>query len=170
MNKMSKKLFTPLNNLPNIKDLENMISNFEYKKVEINQLPEPIKNNGLVTKCNSFILCASGTTNGMLYSFVGIRPDKGDVIDEHPFVFYYDINPSNNFGGIIHHGDWDGRTTSMEQWQIDALDASGLTASFTYKTIPPLSSGSLDDLRNNGMIKGLSKQFEILFKNKPKEQ
>ena len=47
------------------------------------------------------------------------------------------------------------------------MDASGLTTNFTYKSIPPDSSGSLEDLKNNGMLKGLSKQFEILIKNNP---
>lgn len=42
--------------------------------------------------------------------------------------------------------------------------ASGLTASFTYKTIPTEGSGSLDELRQNGMLDGLSDQFEILLK------
>ena len=164
---MSRNKFSPLHPLPSEEDLKKMVSNFEYKKIDINALPEPIKSNGLVAKCNSFILCASGSTDGMLYSFVGIRLDKGNVVDEHPFVLYYDYSDSSkNFGGIIQHGDWDDRTVALEQWQIDALDASGLTASFTYKTIPPDSSGSLDDLRANGMLVGISKQFEILFKNK----
>lgn len=166
---MAKNQFSPLKDLPNEEDLKSMISNFEYKKIENHELPEKIIDNGLVNKCNSFILAASGSTECMLYSFVGIRPDKGDVIDEHPFVYYYDYkNPANNFGGIIHHGDWDKRTIPMEPWQIAALSASGLTASFTYKDIPTGASGSLEDLRINGMLDGISDQFEILFKNKPK--
>lgn len=166
---MAKNQFSPLKDLPNEEDLKKMISNFEYKKIENHELPQKIIDNGLVNKCNSFILAASGSTNGMLYSFVGIRPDKGGVIDEHPFVYYYDYGDSSkNFGGIIHHGDWEERTTSMESWQMSALSSSGLTASFTYKSIPPGGSGSLNDLKKNGMIEGLSDQFEILFNNKPK--
>jgi len=141
-----------------------MVSNFEYKRIEKDELPRPIDTNGLVEKCNSFILAASGSTDGMLYSLVGIRPDKGSVVDEHPFVFFYDYNdPKNNFGGIIHHGDWNGRTTPLDNLQISAMSASGLIASFTCKTIPISGSGSLDDLRQNGMLEGLSDQFEILF-------
>jgi hypothetical protein len=166
---MLKNKFSPLNVLPNEEDLKKIVSNFEYKKIGTHELPDPIINNGLVSNCNSFIMCASGSTAGMLYSLVGIRPDKGDVIDEHPFVFYYDYyDSSNNFGGIIHHGDWEGRTVPLERWQKQALDASGLTASFSYKSIPSGGSGSLEDLRSNGMLNGLSKQFETLFKNKPK--
>ncbi len=162
---MGKNQYTPLDNLPDENDLKKMISNFEYKRINTNELPSPIDENGLVKKCNSFILAASGSTSGMLYSFVGIRPDKGNVADEHPFVFYYDyIDTTKNFGGIIHHGDWKDRTTPLDSTQIAAMSASGLTASFTYKTIPTTGSGSLDDLRQNGMLEGLSDQFEILFK------
>jgi len=164
---MPRNIFSPLDELPDENDLKKFVANFEFKKIGNHELPEPIKSNGLISKCNGFILCASGNTNGMLYSFVGIRPDKGNVIDEHPIVLYYDYqNPSNNFGGFIHHGDWDGRTVPMEQRQIDAIDASGLTADFTYKSIPTNGFGSLYDLSTNGMLKGISKQFEILFKNK----
>jgi hypothetical protein len=166
---MAKNQFSPLDELPNEDELKKMISNFEYKKIENKHLPSPIFNNGLVEKCNSFILAASGSSAGMLYSFVGLRPDKGNVVDEHPFVFYYDYTDSSkNFGGIIHHGDWPGRTVPLEPWQVTAMSASGLTANFTYKSIPPRSSGSLDDLRVTGVLGGISEQFNILIKNKSK--
>ena len=165
---MENNIFSPLEDLPKEEELKQMISNLQYKKIENRQLPEPIINNGLVSKCNSFLLAASGSTSGMLYSFVGIRPDKGGVVDEHPFLFYYDYNdPTRNFGGIIHHGGWNERTYPLEPWQLSAISASGLTASFTYKSIPPGSSGSLEELRDNGMLEGLSEQFSVLLKNKP---
>jgi|ERR1035437_680227 hypothetical protein len=165
---MSKNQFSPLYSLPKEEDIKKLVSNFEYKKIETSQLPQPIIDNGLVGKCNSFVVAASGNTESMLYSFVGIRPDKGNVVDEHPIVLCYNqSDASKNFGGIIHHGDWEGRTIPLEQWQINAMEASGLTANFSYKSIPPDSSGLLIDLSTNGMLNGLSKQFEILFKNKP---
>jgi len=164
---MSKCEFTSLDEIPNENDLKNIVSNFEYKRISKNDLPSPININGLSNKCNSFIAAASGSTDGIHYSIVGIRPDKGNLVDEHPFVFYYDYNdPSKNFGGIIHHGDWNERTTLLNQEQISALNASGLTANFTYKSIPFSGSGSLEDLRKNGMLEGLSDQFEILIKKR----
>ena len=87
---MSKNQFSPLEDLPKEDEIKKLVSNFEYKKIETSQLPEPIINNGLVGKCNSFIVAASGNTDCMLYSFVGIRPDKGNVADEHPIVLSYD--------------------------------------------------------------------------------
>lgn len=165
---MAGNKFSKLNSLPSEDVIKKIVSDFTYKRINIQDLPEPIIENGLVEKCNSFIVCASGSTDAMLYSFIGIRPDKGDVVDEHPFVLYYDhIDASKNFGGIIHHGNWEGRTTELEQWQINALDSSGLTAGFSYKQIPIDSSGTLADLNEKGMLKGLSKQFDVLVKNNP---
>ena len=164
---MIKNHFSPLKDLPDEDKLKKLVSNLEYKRIETSQLPEPLNNNGLAGKCNSFVAAASGTDECMLYSFVGIRPDKGKVFDEHPIVLCYNQkDASKNFGGVIHHGDWPDRTIPLEKWQIDAMAASGVTASFEYKSIPPGSSGSLVDLRTNGMLNGLSKQFEILIKNK----
>lgn len=160
--------FSLLDSIPMEVQLKKMVDNFSYRRIELDELPEPIKSNGLVSRCNSFILAKSGSTEGTCYSFVGIRPDKGDI-DEHPFVLYYDhVEPSKSFGGIIHHGNWNERTIPMEPWQIAAISASGLTANFTYKSIPSFGSGSLDDLRLNGVLQGISEQFSILFKNKPR--
>jgi hypothetical protein len=53
----------------------------------------------------------------------------------------------------------------METWQTEALARSGLTAEFTYKSIPPDGFGSLYDLCENGMLEGITKQFEVLFRN-----
>ena len=47
--------------------------------------------------------------------------------------------------------------------------ASGLTASFSYKGIPLGATGSLGDLNTNGLLEGISEQFDILFKNKDKK-
>ena len=167
---MSQNEFYPIPSLPKKEDLEKLVKDYHYCKISADKVPDEITNNGLSKKMNSYILAASGSTSGICYSFVGLRPDKGNtVIDEHPFLFYYDYSdPTKNFGGILDHGDWPDRTKPLEQWQIDILIASGLTTEFTYKSIPPKSSGSLDNLNNNNMLKGLSKQFEVLLKNQQK--
>jgi hypothetical protein len=158
--------FSPIPQLPDKSELEKLISNLQYRKLEVSQLPEPIRSNPLISKFNSVIMAASGSSETMLYSFNGIRIDKG-YVDEHPFVLHYDSsNSGNNFGGIIHHGNWQDRTVKLEKRQEDAISASGLTAQFEYKGIPPGASGSLYDLKNNGMLEGVSKQFDILHKNK----
>ena len=169
---MSKNKFSPLPVLPAESDLGKIVCLFEYKRVYRSELPTPLNTHPLTEKCNSFLLASSGTTQTeVVYTVIGIRPDKGDVIDEHPFVFYYNRkDPAKNFGGIIHHGDWPGRTVSMETWQTEALARSGLTAEFTYKSIPPDGFGSLYDLHENGMLEGITKQFEMIFKNLRKHE
>lgn len=158
--------FSPISNLPNRSELESIVDNLEYKRIDVSELPEEIKGNGLTDKFNSVIIAASGSTDSMVYSVIGLRPD-GDDIDEHPFVFYYDNNnPSSNFGGIIHHGNWPGRTFELSENQKTALNLSGLTASFTYKDIPTNSSGSLYDLQKKGMLEGITSQFKILLNKK----
>lgn len=161
--------FSRLDDIPEKSELENMIGNIEYRRVEIHELPLAIQSNGLTNKCNSFILAASGSTDGMLYTLVGVRPD-GPNIDEHPFLYYYDNNDATkNFGGIIHHGNWNDRTTPLTQQQILAISASGITASFTYKGIPNGASGSLYDLNANGMLEGITEQFRIFLNNQENE-
>ena len=100
---MSKNKFSPLPVLPAESDLGKIVCLFEYKRVYRSELPTPLNTHPLTEKCNSFLLASSGTTQTeVVYTVIGIRPDKGDVIDEHPFVFYYNRkDPAKNFGGII---------------------------------------------------------------------
>jgi len=164
---MTKNKFTRLPRIPPRQQLENLVPNLTYKKLTVDELPDEIKSNGLTTKFNSVIAAASGSTTGaMVFVFTGIRID-GNEIDEHPFVIHFDASDeTKDFGGIIHHGDWPGRTTSLEPWQETAISASGITADFAYKGIPHRTSGSLYDLHDNGMLEGFKKQADILFKNK----
>lgn len=166
-----KNRFNKLTEIPDKEEFERLVDGLSYVKLGVEQLPEIIKDNGLTNKFNSVILCSSGSTESTVYTAIGIRPDKGNVIDEHPFVFHYDKNdPSKNFGGIIHHGDWPDRTTPLNQTEINALSASGITANFSYKNIPPGTSGSLYDLNENNMLEGVSKQFSILLRNKEEDE
>lgn len=148
--------------------MKGLIDDLQYKRIQVHDVPFPISSNSLLQKFNSVLVAASGSTDGTLYTMVGIRKDK-EFIDEHPIVMYFsNEDPSKNFGGIIHHGDWTDRTVALEDWQLNAMAASGLTASFTYKNIPMEGSGSLYDLNHNGMLEGISSQFNLLNKKRPK--
>jgi len=162
---MAQNEFHALEHIPDEKELQKLVPNLCYVRINTDALPEVIRSNGLAQKCNSFLIAASGSNNDICYTAIGLRPDKNNtVIDEHPFVFYYNgKDTTKNFCGIINHGNWDQRTVPLEQAQIDALSACGLTASFTYKTIPDSASGQLSDLSKNGMLVGISKQFDVLL-------
>jgi len=155
---MKKNKFTRIPNIPSREKLQNLVPNLTYKKLTVDELPVEIKSNGLISKFNSVIAAASGSTAGdMVFIFNGIRIDH-NKIDEHPFVIYFDeTDNTKDFGGIIDHGDWPDRTTFLEPWQETAISASGITASFSYKGIPPGTSGSLYDLEDNGMLEGFKK-------------
>lgn len=163
---MAQNKFHPLNKLPEESVMKGLVNNLEYKRINISELPEEIKNNGLISKFNSVILAASGSTDTMCYTMIGLRPDEGNtVIDEHPIVIGYNHNhPTQSFGGIIDHGNWQGRTVLLEPHQSELLSLCGITSSFTYKNIPPNTSGSLYDLNKNHMLQGVSSQFELLLK------
>lgn len=164
---MGKNKFTRIENIPSREKLEAIVPNLTYKYLRIEELPDEFKSYGLISKFNSVIAAASGTTTGvMVFAFNGVRIDH-PKIDEHPFLIYFDGNDqTKDFGGIIDHGDWPDRTTYLESWQEEAISASGITASFMYKGIPPQSSGSLYDLDDNGMLEGFKKQMTTLFINK----
>lgn len=164
---MKKNKFIRIKNLPSRKKLETLVPNLTYKYLSVEELPEELKSNRLTTKFNSVIAAASGVNSGvMVFSFNGIRIDN-DKIDEHPIIIFYDGNDeSENFGGIINHGNWPDRTTSMELWQEEAIVASGINATFMYKGIPPQASGSLYDLDKNGMLEGFKKQMTTLLRHR----
>lgn len=165
---MANKYY-PLDKLPKREELEKLVPDLHYVKLKVSDLPSEIQNNDLTKKFNSVILAASGSNQGLCVSCIGIRLDKDkktgkDVIDEHPFLFYFDNSDQNkNFGGIIDHGNWPGRTTNLEQWQINAISASGLTAEFSYKGIPPSGSGTLQSLSANTLLSGITDQFRIFL-------
>lgn len=166
---MKRNKFFRLNSIPKRKYLENIVPNLTYKRMTIDELPSEIKSHPLTKKFNSVIAAASASSSGtMRFTFSGVRIDNGSV-DEHPFVFCYGaLGVGDDFGGIIDHGSWNQRTIPLEPWQEKAMAASGLTANFVYKGIPPGASGSLYDLKENGMLEGFSKQFSVLLKNKDK--
>ncbi len=163
---MSKNQYSPLREIPSREIMESLVSNLEYKRLGLEQLPEVLKENGLVNKFNSFIAAASGSNETLCYTLVGLRPDeKNTKIDEHPIVIGYNINhPSQSFGGIIDHGGWSGRTSELSTIQTELLNNSGITSEFTFKEIPLNTSGSLYELHKNGMLEGVSKQFDLLLK------
>ena len=114
---MSQNEFHQLDRIPKEEDLEKIVSNFWFVRVNSDSLPEAIRLNGLSQKCNSFLVAASGSSGGICYSAVGLRLDNNNtVIDEHPFVFYNDkTDPSRSFGGIINHGNWHERTVPLNE-------------------------------------------------------
>jgi hypothetical protein len=159
-----------MENRPDRKQLEDLVPNMQFRRMLVSELPEEIKSNELTKKFDSAIVAASGSPAHTAYWVMGIRPDNNEI-DEHPFVYHFQNDDlTADFGAIIHHGDWIGRTTQMTPEQLECLDLSGTTASFSYKGIPPGGTGSLDELRQSGLLTGLSSQWSILLEEMEKNK
>ena len=136
-----------------------------YQFKQVNELPDFIQNNGLSKKFNSALVVASGSTSYDFYGVIGYRPDENNtVMDEHAFVYLKDNNTNEVIGGILHHADYSGRSTPIPVNIQNALIASGVTASISFSRMPNQISGSLDDLVNQGILTGVSENFNITYK------
>ncbi len=135
-----------------------------YGLKQINELPDFIQQNGLTKNFNSALVVASGSTAYNFYGVIGYRPDEGNtVIDEHAFVYLRDNDTNEILGGILHHADYEGRTSPIPQNIQDALTVSGVTASISFSRMPDIVAGSLDDLLKQGILSGVSANFNISF-------
>lgn len=143
----------------------NYIPLNSYEHKQVNELPDFIKNNGLTNNFNSALIVASGSTDYNFYGVIGYRPDENNtVIDEHAFVYLVHKPTNNVIGGILHHADYEGRTSTIPIDIQEALTISGVTASISSPRMPKQISGSLDDLLDDGILSGVSANFNISFK------
>lgn len=143
---------------------DNYIPLNTYGHKQINELPDFIQQNGLTKGFNSALVVASGSTAYDFYGVIGYRPDEGNtVIDEHAFVYLKDNGTNEILGGILHHADYEGRTSPIPQNIQDALTVSGVTASISFSRMPSEVTGTLDDLLNQGILSGVSANFNISF-------
>ncbi|MBI3520515.1 MAG: hypothetical protein HY062_14350 [Bacteroidetes bacterium] len=145
-------------------DWNNYIPLNTYQFKQVHELPDFIQQNGLSKKFNSALVVASASTSYDFYGVIGYRPDeKNKVIDEHAFVYIRDKGTDEIFGGILHHGDYEGRTTAIPEHIKNALDASGVTASISFSRMPSSNNGDLDKLMEDGILSGVSANFNISF-------
>lgn len=155
-----KKLFSEWESELESDEWSSFISLNTYKIVKVGELPEFIKKNGVSQKFNSALVVASGSADQNFYGIIGYRPDKRNtVIDEHAFVYIEDKNSQNIEGGIIHHASYDGRTTELSAEMTQKLNDSGVTTEISMSRLPTFPSGSLDDLKNDNIMNGVTANF-----------
>ncbi|MCC6463120.1 MAG: hypothetical protein IT260_21810 [Saprospiraceae bacterium] len=131
-----------------------------YDVKQVNQLPEFIQKVGVVQKFNSALTVSSGSADKNFYGIIGYRPDKSNtVIDEHAFVFIEDKKTGQIEGGIIHHAAYEGRTTNLSPEMTQNLNLFGVTTKISILRLPTSFSGSLDDLRKENIMDGVTANF-----------
>lgn len=159
---MGKNQFSRFNNEWDKTQWDGYIPINSYSYKEVNELPDFIQNNGLVDKFNSALVVASGSSDYDFYTVIGYRPDeKNSVVDEHAFVYMYDKTNESWDGGILHHADYDGRTTPLSKESTEILNISGITASILLERAPEQKDGTLEDLEKENILSGVSKNFWI---------
>ena len=119
------------------------------------------RNHGIIptgmTTANTVIVGASGSTADSIMYFANYcRVDK-DEIDQEPYIELYESGSTqSSLYGIIHHADFNGRTETLNQDQLDRIAASGSTADIQFTAKPDNNQGTLEDLRQQGKIDGFN--------------
>jgi len=118
-----------------------------YRVVSADQvpiaLPESLRN-----KCIGAIIIGSGNQTFSTYVINLLRVDEKDsAVDQHPFICA--MNSDNEIdltAGIVHHGNWLGRSSYPGTSFFQAITGSGITAFYPVIGVPPKDFGSLDEL------------------------
>ena len=146
-----------------LENWQNYIPNMSFKVVKPNELPDFFLQNPITTKFNSAIVTCSGSTEAIYFGIQGLRPDNNNtVIDEDLYAVVFNKTSGVSHGGFLHHGDYPGRTTPIPPEITDLLIASGSTTDISINKIPDNSTGSLIDLKKDGLLTGTSKIFKRL--------
>lgn len=112
-------------------------------------IPDSLKN------LNCVIVGASGSLDqGIMYFANYMRVDHSEI-DQDPYIEYYEsgsIVPS--IYGTFHHANFEGRTETLSQIDIQKISASGSTTDIQFTAKPDKNQGTLVELREQGKIFG----------------
>lgn len=163
---MKKNYFTEYKNEWNIHKWQSYCPELTYKEVELVELPGWLPQR-LVSKFNSAVVASSGNTEVFVVVIMGYRID-GSFIDEHPYVVTFDKNNGKSYSGIIHHGDWSGRTTKIPPKMKKLMKTSGITPNFKLSRKPGKPKGTLAELKRKGILGGFAHSVKIIERERKK--
>lgn len=121
-------------------DFERMCPFNEYRILTSGSYPPDLPTD-LTRKFNHAYCIASASVSSVVYVITGERVD-GNEIDEHPFIVAFNRETGTGYGGIIHHGNWDGRTTEISAEMAAHISSSGIEKYYPLQKLPT-ASGSL---------------------------
>jgi hypothetical protein len=121
----------------------------EYRIVSPNSVPAVIPR-GLLKKAESVLVVASGSPEGQILYMVNIhRVDTpAGAIDQEPFGIVFHGSTPSSAGCLLHHGNWQGRTTKPPQEFWTALNSSGIGSCLPIETLPKNAAGPIAQLNN----------------------
>lgn len=133
--------------------------NFEYRMVKQNEFPPffPVR---LTAKFNCGMIVASGSKTNQTFVFQGYRVD-GNELDEHQYIVSYDLTQSKSYAGFVDHADYKRRSTVIPSEMQMSMSLSGINVDYQFPTKPPHVSGSIQELIDNGLIKGFKNSVDV---------
>jgi len=142
-------ILNPINfSLDDLNSLTRVCSLNYYVSLDPKLLPfsHPIE---LGQKSIKAVVVGSGDSTNAVYMVNFLRPDQPDMaVDQEPLIVTYH-NGSQGVelsAGIIHHGNWPGRTVSVGSGFFAAIEGSGIMQYYPYIGVPIKNSGSFDEL------------------------
>jgi hypothetical protein len=121
----------------------------EYRIVSPNSVPAVIPR-GLLNKADSVLVVASGSAEGQILYMVNIhRADtRALAIDQEPFGIIFHGNSPASAGCLLHHGNWQDRTTKPPPQFWIALHSSSIGLCLPLVTLPNTPAGPITQLNN----------------------
>jgi hypothetical protein len=119
----------------------------EFRVVKASQLPKIVPSR-LLDKADSALVIASGTASGDVVYMLNInRVDQTDrAIDQEAFGIAFRSDDTTTSGCLIHHGQWENRTSKPPQCFWDVVAASGIGNCYPIPELPVAKSGTLSEL------------------------
>ncbi len=146
-----------------IEDWNKYIPMNSLARKEVHELPQFVQENGLSKKYVAALVGASGSTTHDFYCVLGYRPDKGDM-DEHAWVYIHDRATGGLKGGILHHGQYEGRTTPLPEEMKKVFEMCGVTSSIQTERMPdPGFAAPLSADTSQKYLSGVHANFGIIY-------
>ncbi|MDP1675331.1 MAG: hypothetical protein Q8L88_00585 [Bacteroidota bacterium] len=140
--------FSPIKVITSLSGFNTICPENEYRILKAGEYPPEIPE-GLASKFNHMYCASSGFQNSVVYVFTGVRVD-GDAVDEHPFVVSFDKKTGDVEGGLLHHGDWEGRTTPISEKMKYHINESGIQSYFPFIQLPH-EQGPIQELMDTSL-------------------
>ena len=105
---------------------------------------------GLLDKANNVVVMSAASGP---YTVVVANVNRVDLpassVDQNPYIAVYDHAASSASGGYLHHGDWDGRSDTIDPMLMAGIAVSGISAYYPIGHVPLGMNGALSDLAVN---------------------
>ncbi len=115
-------------------------------------------------KCNNAVVMASGSQGLHTVYVANCSRVDGTMLDQNPYIIWFDHEKHITTGGFIDHGNWPGRTVAIGDDFLGAIEASGIAARYPYSERPPALKGMLKDLMIDSHNKAFWNAVKIIGK------